>query len=100
VRSYDGDFDALGFQYNDDLVLYKPKGCAKCANLGYRGRTGIHEIIVGTDVVKSLIQGRAKMEEIRAQAIQDGMTTLMQDGVRKTLAGMTDILQVRKVCIK
>jgi type II secretory ATPase GspE/PulE/Tfp pilus assembly ATPase PilB-like protein len=100
VRSYAGDFDALGFQYNTDLVLYKPKGCAKCGNTGYKGRTGIHEIIVGTDPLKSLIQGRAKMEEIREQAIKDGMTTLMQDGIRKTLLGMTDLMQVRKVCIK
>jgi type II secretory ATPase GspE/PulE/Tfp pilus assembly ATPase PilB-like protein len=69
-------------------------------NSGYRGRTGIHEIIVGTDDLKSLIQGRAKMEEIRQQAIKDGMTTLMQDGIRKTLVGMTDLMQVRKVCIK
>jgi type II secretory ATPase GspE/PulE/Tfp pilus assembly ATPase PilB-like protein len=100
VRTYDGDFDALGLPYNDKLVLYKPKGCSKCGNSGYRGRTGIHEIIVGTDPLKSLIQGRAKMEEIRAQAIQDGMTTLMQDGIRKVLLGVTDLLQVRKVCIK
>jgi type II secretory ATPase GspE/PulE/Tfp pilus assembly ATPase PilB-like protein len=100
VRSYAGDFDALGFKYNSDLVLYRPKGCPKCANTGYRGRTGIHEIIVGTDALKSLIQGRAKMEEIREQAINDGMTTLMQDGIRKTLVGMTDLMQVRKVCIK
>jgi type II secretory ATPase GspE/PulE/Tfp pilus assembly ATPase PilB-like protein len=40
------------------------------------------------------------MEEIRGQAIKDGMTTLMQDGIRKTLVGMTDLMQVRKVCIK
>jgi type II secretory ATPase GspE/PulE/Tfp pilus assembly ATPase PilB-like protein len=100
VRSYAGDFDALGFEYNSDLALYKPKGCAKCGNTGYKGRTGIHEIIVGTDLLKSLIQGRAKMEEIRAQAMKDGMTTLMQDGIRKTFLGMTDLMQVRKVCIK
>jgi type II secretory ATPase GspE/PulE/Tfp pilus assembly ATPase PilB-like protein len=100
VRAYDGDFDALGFPYNDDLVLYRPKGCVKCGNSGYRGRTGIHEIIVGTDALKSLIQGRAKMEEIRAQAIQDGMTTLMQDGIRKVFLGITELIQVRKVCIK
>ena len=100
VRSYAGDFDALGFQYNSDLALYKPKGCTKCGNTGYKGRTGIHEIIVGTDPLKSLIQGRAKMEEIRAQAMKDGMTTLMQDGIRKTFLGMTDLMQVRKVCIK
>jgi type II secretory ATPase GspE/PulE/Tfp pilus assembly ATPase PilB-like protein len=100
VRAYDGDFDALGFPYDSDFVLYKPKGCTKCSNSGYRGRTGIHEIIVGTDALKSLIQGRAKMEEIRTQAIEDGMTTLMQDGIRKVLIGLTELIQVRKVCIK
>jgi type II secretory ATPase GspE/PulE/Tfp pilus assembly ATPase PilB-like protein len=100
ARAYDGDFDALGFPYNNDLFLHRPKGCAKCSNSGYRGRTGIHEIIVGTDGLKSLIQGRAKMEEIRAQAIGDGMTTLMQDGIRKVLLGQTELIQVRKVCIK
>jgi len=96
VRTYDGDFDALGFPYKNDLLLYRPKGCSKCGNSGYRGRTGIHEILIGTEPLKSLIQGRAKMEEIRAQAIQDGMTTLMQDGIRKVLLGLTDLLQVRK----
>jgi type II secretory ATPase GspE/PulE/Tfp pilus assembly ATPase PilB-like protein len=100
VRSYDGDFDKMGFAYSSDLVLYRPKGCPRCGNTGYRGRTGIHEILVGSDALKSLIQGRAKMEEIREQAVDDGMTTLMQDGIRKVLLGMTDLIQVRKVCIK
>jgi type II secretory ATPase GspE/PulE/Tfp pilus assembly ATPase PilB-like protein len=99
-RAYDADFDALGFPYGKDLVLYKPKGCPNCGNTGYRGRTGLHETLVGTDPMKSLIQGRAKMEEIRGQAMKDGMTTLMQDGIRKTMIGMTDLLQVRKVCIR
>jgi type II secretory ATPase GspE/PulE/Tfp pilus assembly ATPase PilB-like protein len=100
VRSYDGDFDALGFPYNDDLVLYRPKGCSKCGNTGYKGRTGLHEILVGTDAMRGLIQGRARMEELRNQAMEDGMTTLMNDGIRKTLLGQTDLVQVRKVCIK
>jgi len=99
-RSYEGDFDALRMPYNSDLAVFKPKGCPNCANTGYRGRTGLHEILAGTDTMKSLIQGRAKMEDLRAQAIKDGMTTLMQDGIRKTMIGMTDLLQVRKVCIK
>ncbi len=99
-RAYDGDFDALGFEYNSDFVLYRPKGCPNCGNTGYRGRTGLHELLIGTDEMKSLIQGRAKMEELRKQAIKDGMTTLMQDGIRKVLLGQTDLVQVRKVCIK
>ncbi len=100
ARNYAGDFDALGFAYNDDLVLYKPKGCSNCGNTGYKGRTGLHEILVGTDDMRTKIQTRAKMEELREQAIKDGMTTLMQDGIRKTFIGQTDLLQVRKVCIK
>ncbi len=100
MRSYDGDFDVLGATYSNDLVFYRPKGCPKCGNTGYRGRTGIHEILVGSDALKSLIQSRARMEEIRAQAVEDGMTSLMQDGIRKVLLGVTDLIQVRKVCIK
>jgi type II secretory ATPase GspE/PulE/Tfp pilus assembly ATPase PilB-like protein len=100
VRSYDGDFDKLGITHNSSLVLCRPKGCPRCGNTGYRGRTGIHEILVGSDALKSLIQSRARMEEIRAQAVEDGMTSLMQDGIRKVFLGMTDLIQVRKVCIK
>ncbi len=100
ARAYDGDFDALGFEYNDDFYLYRPKGCPECNNTGYRGRTGLFELLKGTDEMKSLVQRRAKMEEIRQQAIKDGMSTLMQDGIRKVCLGMTDMKQVRAVCIK
>jgi type II secretory ATPase GspE/PulE/Tfp pilus assembly ATPase PilB-like protein len=100
VRSYDGDFDTLGTTYNSDLMLCRPKGCTRCGNTGYRGRTGLHEILVGSDALKSLVQSRARMEEIRARAVEDGMTTLMQDGIRKVFLGVTDLIQVRKVCIK
>lgn len=100
VRAYQGDFSAIGLSYDDDFFLYRPRGCPICGNSGYRGRTGIHELIVGTDDLKSLVQNRAKIEEIRAQALRDGMTTLMQDGIRKVCLGLTDLTQVRKVCIK
>ena len=99
-RAYHGDFNALGFEYNDDFFLYKPAGCAQCGNTGYRGRTGIHELLIGTDPMKNFIQNRAKMEDLRTQSIEDGMTTLLQDGIRKVCLGQTDLLQVRKVCIK
>ncbi len=100
VRSYGEGFEKLGYEYNDDFTLFRPKGCAKCGNTGYRGRTGLHEILDGMDEMKNLIQVRAKMEELREQAVKDGMTTLLQDGIRKTLLGHTDLIQVRKVCIK
>ena len=100
VRAYDGDFDALGFEYNNDFFLYRPKGCPQCNDSGYKGRTGIHELIVGTDGIKLLVQNRATMQELRKQAIEDGMTTLMQDGIRKVCLGNTELNQVRKVCIR
>lgn len=100
VRAYDGDFDALGFPYSDDLELYRANGCDRCNNTGYKGRTGIIELLDATDEMKSLIQGKAKMEILRDQAVKDGMTTLMQDGIRKVFLGLTDLPQVRKVCIK
>jgi len=81
------------------LVLYRAKGCSKCQNIGYKGRTGIHELLVANDEMKSLIQVRAPMAEIRKQSIANGMTTLMQDGIRKVFLGQTDMRQVRRVCM-
>ena len=100
VRAYDGDFDALGFEYTDDFTLFKANGCSKCSNTGYRGRTGIHELLEGTDEMKLLIQNKALMEALRVQAFKEGMTSLLQDGIRKVCLGITDFSQVRKVCIK
>jgi type II secretory ATPase GspE/PulE/Tfp pilus assembly ATPase PilB-like protein len=100
VRQYDGDFDALGIPYSEDLELFKADGCDKCSNTGYKGRTCLMEILDGTDDTKTLIQQKALMEDLREQAVKDGMTTLMQDGIRKVFTGITDISQVRKVCVK
>ncbi len=99
ARAYGDNFDALNVSYNDDLTLYRAKGCQKCQNTGYKGRTGLFELLVVTREMKALIQNKARNEEIRDQAIADGMTTLMQDGIRKIFLGETDLMQVRKVCM-
>jgi type II secretory ATPase GspE/PulE/Tfp pilus assembly ATPase PilB-like protein len=90
----------LGVSYTDDLMLYRAKGCHECSETGYRGRTGLHELLSGTDEMKAVIQKKASVEEMRAQAMNDGMRTLYQDGVMKILKGDTDHKQVRSVCIK
>ena len=90
----------LNIPYSDDMTLYKPEGCDICNSTGYRGRMAIHELLMGTDEMKKLIQQQAKMEDLRAQAVTDGMTTLKQDGIAKIFGGNSDLLQVRKVCIK
>jgi type II secretory ATPase GspE/PulE/Tfp pilus assembly ATPase PilB-like protein len=85
--------------FSDDLTLYKPEGCDACHSTGYRGRMALHELLMGTDEMKKLIQLKAKMEDIRKQALLDGMTTLKQDGIQKVFGGNVDLMQVRKVCI-
>ncbi|SFN29059.1 Type II secretory pathway ATPase GspE/PulE or T4P pilus assembly pathway ATPase PilB [Formivibrio citricus] len=82
------------------ITLYRAKGCDKCGNTGYKGRVGLHELLVGTDPVKALIQEKARVAQILACALEEGMRTLKQDGVEKVLAGVTDMAQVRAVCIK
>jgi len=93
-------FHKLGKVWSPDLILYRPKGCPRCENSGYKGRLAVHELLVGTDPIKKLIQRRAPVDEIREQAISDGMTTLLQDGIWKIFEGLTDLKQVRAVCIR
>jgi type II secretory ATPase GspE/PulE/Tfp pilus assembly ATPase PilB-like protein len=100
TRMYSGDFQALGFAYTGDLVIHKANGCPKCENTGYKGRTAIMELLDGTEEIKKLIRSKADVERIREQAVKDGMTTLMQDGIRKVFLGLTDPQQVRSVCIR
>jgi type II secretory ATPase GspE/PulE/Tfp pilus assembly ATPase PilB-like protein len=83
-----------------DYVLYKPKGCDACNGSGYKGRVGLHELMVGSDAVKKLIQEHARVAQLFTQALADGMLTLKMDGMEKVLQGVTDMFQVRAVCIK
>ncbi len=82
------------------ITLYEPVGCEKCSGTGYRGRVGLHELLIGTDVLKKAIQEHARVAELFAIALEEGMRTLKQDGIEKVLLGITDIHQVRAVCIK
>jgi type II secretory ATPase GspE/PulE/Tfp pilus assembly ATPase PilB-like protein len=101
VQEYGPDhWEKVGVRFSPSLRLFRPKGCAKCNGTGYKGRMGIHELLVATDEVKRLVQKRAPVEELRQQAIREGMTTLLQDGIQKVLRGNTDFKQVRAVCIK
>ncbi len=94
------EFAKLNVPYNDKFMLYRPKGCDACDKTGYKGRMGIHELLVGTDAIKKLIQRHATIEEMRNTAMAEGMTTLLQDGIMKSIQGVTDFKQVRRVCIK
>jgi type II secretory ATPase GspE/PulE/Tfp pilus assembly ATPase PilB-like protein len=82
------------------ITLYKPVGCEDCANTGFSGRVGLHELMTATDALKKNIQEGARVAEMLVTALGDGMRTLKQDGIEKVLQGITDIHQVRVVCIK
>lgn len=89
--------------YADDkgrFTLYRPKGCPDCSNTGYRGRLGLHELMLGTDRIKKNIQERERVATMLATALEEGMRTLKMDGMEKVLSGLTDMKQVRAVCIK
>ena len=98
-KAYGTYFPELGIEYTDKFMLHKPKGCDNCNNTGYRGRTGIHELLIGTKPVKALIAKKALADEIREQAMKEGMRTVYQDGVAKIFKGLTDHKQVRSVCM-
>jgi type II secretory ATPase GspE/PulE/Tfp pilus assembly ATPase PilB-like protein len=93
-------FEKLGVEYTSDFELKRSLGCEKCNGSGYKGRLGIHELIEGTPEIKMLIKKQATSQDLSKQAIKDGMTTLKQDGVHKVFKGITDMREVRRVCIE
>jgi len=93
-------FDRAGYSYGGGISLKRGAGCEKCNGSGFKGRIGIHELMEATTAVKILIKKNATSYELAQQAAQDGMTTLKQDGIRKTMDGITTIREVRRVCVE
>ncbi|MEJ2727792.1 MAG: ATPase, T2SS/T4P/T4SS family [Deltaproteobacteria bacterium] len=93
-------FQQLGMDYTSAFELHRSLGCEKCNGSGYKGRLGIHELIKGTPEIKMLIKKQATSQDLAKQAVKDGMTTLKQDGVHKVFDGITDMREVRRVCIE
>ena len=82
------------------LKFYRHVGCQKCNNTGYKGRIGLHELLIADEDIKKLIQERARVSEIFSASVEGGMRTLKMDGMEKIMMGLTDIKMVRSVCIK
>ncbi len=85
---------------NGELKMHRAVGCDKCNKTGYKGRLGLHELLVADDAVKKLVQERGRVADLFVSAVGSGMRTLKMDGMEKVLLGQTDIKQVRMVCIK
>jgi type II secretory ATPase GspE/PulE/Tfp pilus assembly ATPase PilB-like protein len=89
-----------GHIYNSQIKLFRSLGCEKCSGSGYKGRVGIHELMEGTPEIKQLIKKNATSHDLAIKALEQGMTTLKQDGIRKVFQGLTDIREVRRVSIE
>jgi type II secretory ATPase GspE/PulE/Tfp pilus assembly ATPase PilB-like protein len=76
---------------------YSSRGCSACRTTGYKGRAGLHELLIATPDLRQLMQRRTPASELRRSAIREGMRTLRQDGIEKALLGVTDLHEVRSV---
>lgn len=88
-------FAHLKIPYDDSFRLNRSKGCPSCRETGYKGRFGLHELLLITDEIKRLINTRATVSEMFKVARAQEMTTLVQDGILKVLQGWTDYAQIR-----
>ncbi len=93
-------FSAAGFTYSPGFTLKRATGCEKCNGSKFKGRIGIHELMEATYAIKLLIKKHATSFDLARQAGADGMTTLKQDGIQKITAGITEIREVRRVCVE
>jgi len=81
----------------EEMRLYRPVGCPNCAGTGYRGRTGIFEVMEVDEAIRSLIVEGAEADLIRKEAVKAGMRPMVVDGVRKALQGLTTLEEVLRV---
>jgi type IV pilus assembly protein PilB len=89
------EIKAKNFHMPDEIKFYKGKGCDKCKNIGYKGRLGLYEILTITPAIqKMIIDQNVSDHEIENVAIENGMTTILQDGILKALIGLTTIDEV------
>jgi type IV pilus assembly protein PilB len=86
-----------GFEASRAFTAYEPGGCVRCAQSGYKGRTGLYEVMTMTDALRRLILDRASHDDLRALARAQGMRTLREDGLEKVRQGITSIPEVLRV---
>jgi type II secretory ATPase GspE/PulE/Tfp pilus assembly ATPase PilB-like protein len=84
--------------YSQDFTLMKGAGCEACNGTGYKGRIAIHELLVSTEGLKTMIRHKAGVDELKTLGIAQGMRTLLMDGIQKVIQGSTDLKEVLKIC--
>ncbi len=82
-----------------DVTLYRPVGCSRCNNTGYKGRLGLYEIMPVSEAIERLIVERKSADEINRVAIAEGMVSLRDDGLQRVLQGITSIEEISRVIV-
>jgi type IV pilus assembly protein PilB len=82
---------------DEKLLFYKPVGCGKCKNSGYKGRLGLFEVMKVSEEIEKLSVARASSDEVGRQAVAEGMITLREDGIQKVKAGLTSLEEILRV---
>ncbi len=95
--SYDHICKRLGI--TDEMPLFHARGCTQCDGRGYRGRTGIFELLVVTPALRARIVSHPVFDEVYAQALEDGMTTLLQDGIVKVKEGVISLEELARIVV-
>jgi type II secretory ATPase GspE/PulE/Tfp pilus assembly ATPase PilB-like protein len=94
------EWEQWGVADATSMMLYRGRGCDVCNRTGFKGRVPLHELLIGSEEMKSRIQSKAHTVEMLNVAMREGMITLVQDGIRKVLQGVTTCRQVRSVAMK
>jgi general secretion pathway protein E len=89
--------EGLAMSQLEGKTLYRGKGCPACSETGYRGRTGIYEILLVSEAIRQLIMKKADSTTIGRKAVEEGMRTMREDGARKVIAGITSLEEVVRV---
>ncbi len=85
------------FNNKEKIRCYRGKGCKACVNTGYSGRIGIFEVLEITDDIRKRVMEKANADQIQTQAIKNGMTTMMEDGISKAFHGITTVEEIIRV---
>ncbi|RJQ28792.1 type II/IV secretion system protein [Candidatus Parcubacteria bacterium] len=78
-------------------VFYIGKGCSVCDGTGYKGRVGIREVLEINEEIRALIMSRASAQQIKETAVKHGMTTMLQDGLKRAFAGQTTLEEILRI---
>jgi len=82
---------------SSEITLYQGEGCSNCKHTGYKGRIALFELMIITDTIRELITKNVNNKKLKEVALEEGMCTLKEDGIKKVCAGITTISEVLRV---